>query len=243
MQDSSCLPGFTHFNGASCSYFTKKVYTCCVAEDKAFEEVTALHAEVEQLEAEFRNTSKTFDQKLEDVKKMPGPVGPRGPKGEVGSKGETGDRGVKGEKGDRGANGAPGATGASGPRGTTGSPGARGPTGARGPVGATGSQGRSAPQFCSGAFCLAWPMQNCAAGRDIDDVATCQAAYTALSSQFKFPQKRGLQEGDWHEVPMHCSVQFEGGYVDENQDCTPHLQTSGSSDNSRMPEFRAMCRF
>merc|ERR1719375_1352815 len=91
-------------------------------------------------------------------------------------------------------------------------------------------------------FVLAGERQDCPAGQEITDVATCQEAYNELRPQFRFPARRSLQQGAWIGVPKQCSIQFQGSYVDNNRDCSPHFSTASTSNNNRMPEFRAMCR-
>ena len=58
--------------------------------------------------------------------------------------------------------------------------------------------------------------RKCPPGTDINDPQTCLKVYQALFRQhkFRFPSKRGLQKSHrWPAVPLHCSVQYAGSYV------------------------------
>lgn len=96
-------------------------------------------------------------------------------------------------------------------------------------------------------FYLAPERETCPAGEEITSADVCWTAYQVLASKgsFKFPSRRGLLQGAFAEgVPSNCSIQIEDGpnkYPSSNQDSSPHFNTA-VSDNSRMPEFRAICK-
>lgn len=86
----------------------------------------------------------SLEEQLENVRRLPGPVGPRGVKGDKGDKGVKGDRGsdgLRGEKGDKGDTGKQGVTGEKGDKGDKGDRGEKGDKGDRGEPGTKGDRG------------------------------------------------------------------------------------------------------
>ena len=90
---------------------------------------------------------KKLREQVENIKLIPGPIGPKGDKGPQGDKGVKGDRGERGEKGDKGDTGAAGES-IAGPQGV---PGEQGPIGETGPEGPKGEKGDQGPKGDKGA--------------------------------------------------------------------------------------------
>ena len=88
---------------------------------------------------------------------------------------------------------------------------------------------------------------NCPAGEEVATKDECQTAYDFLNAQqpspFKYPSKRGVLSLSDDGVPKYCSIQFQGSYVDSNQDCSPHFNTNGNSAGAKLSsgEYRALC--
>ena len=89
---------------------------------------------------------------VENLGRVVGPEGPRGPQGETGPQGPQGETGPQGPQGETGARGPQGETGAQGPQGETGPQGPQGETGPQGPQGETGPQGPQGPQGPEGSL-------------------------------------------------------------------------------------------
>ena len=89
-------------------------------------------------------------EKWNNVGKIQGPQGERGPQGEKGEKGDTGSQGPQGETGPTGPKGE---TGEQGPKGETGE---QGPQGPEGPQGEKGEKGDTGPQGAAGTRGSKW---------------------------------------------------------------------------------------
>merc|ERR1712038_685365 len=85
---------------------------------------------------------------------------------------------------------------------------------------------------------------SCPSGKDVTE-AYCMEAYHAIKDDRTVnPAQRGLVTGSWNGVPLGCSLQFKGSYVDRHEDESPHWNTYHFTDNSRLisGEFRALCQ-
>ena len=98
--------------------------------------------------------------------------------------------------------------------------------------------------------------------RDIESVATCAAAYKALQAEgmFQFPSANnagvvrtgnaGCGSGGCtpprgsQGVPVHCSVQVDGLFVQTHYTSDPHYCAQWACNEQRLGsgEFRMMCR-
>ncbi|AZG68479.1 collagen-like domain-containing protein [Mycoplasma struthionis] len=85
------------------------------------------------------------DLSKEDLEKLKGPKGDRGPAGAPGAQGPAGRDGAQGQRGPAGATGPQGPRGPQGDRGPAGAPGPAGRDGAAGPAGARGERGDTGP--------------------------------------------------------------------------------------------------
>ena len=94
---------------------------------------------------------------------------------------------------------------------------------------------------------------DCPAGSRVTTGDECYLAYNYINaltpSPFKFTAKRGLVLLSISEtgVPKDCSIQFQGEYVENNLDQSPHFNPNSASLGSRFNvpeagEFQAICQ-
>ena len=88
---------------------------------------------------------KKLREQVENIKLVPGPIGPKGDRGPIGEKGVKGDKGDRGEKGDKGETGKAGDS-VIGPQGIQGEQGPQGEVGPEGPIGNVGPKGETGPE-------------------------------------------------------------------------------------------------
>lgn len=96
---------------------------------------------------------------------------------------------------------------------------------------------------------LAPAKQHCPAEASINSAKACKKAYEALknSEEFTYPSVRGLQKNsghNWPGVPVGCSIQFQGPYVETHQDNSPYFNSFTKSSDKRLKsgEFREICQ-
>lgn len=84
----------------------------------------------------------------------------------------------------------------------------------------------------------------CSFGSTIEDPDQCQVAYDALRNKFAHPARRGLVQGHWSNLPVGCSQQFQGSFVNAYHDQSPHFNTYGNPNPTRSTsgEFVNICK-
>merc|ERR1712038_1089967 len=95
------------------------------------------------------------------------------------------------------------------------------------------------------AYYPAPPGETCSSTALITTAGACQEAYDAIKVDYTvYPALRGLVKGSWNGVPVGCSLQFKGSWVDSRGDESPHWNAYHFTDNSRLSsgEFRALCQ-
>ena len=87
----------------------------------------------------------------------------------------------------------------------------------------------------------------CPPGSAIISPRECWDALVELQGHFDHRPKRQLVKGHWDAsvgVPVGCSIQYEGSYVNYHKDQSPQWNTTASSSGHRATsgEFRLLCK-
>jgi hypothetical protein len=99
---------------------------------------------------------------------------------------------------------------------------------------------------CPGEYVLKPEGVLCSAGEVLKGQKECLSAYEKLHATLSFPHPNArtvhTNQGGWTSgVPAGCSLQYQGPYVEQYNDQTPHWAGDVNSTNARVPEFRAIC--